>query len=158
MLKNHRIVLYSHDGKSYGHISKLGKFSSALVNHNSSLSVYCISSSPFSNYFIKPFCNIDYLWNLNILFSSFRIVHGPSSFGRFSDFSRSESGIGWDDAEDEWKQYGQPIWYCMQKLSKIVWVKCHLQFHIPHCNIRKFWVKLNFISFKPSLQKLSISQ
>src|SRR3989339_122972 len=61
MLNNKRIVLYSHDGRSYGHISKLGKFSEALIKEKDDLSVYCISSSPFGSNFIKPFNRIDYL-------------------------------------------------------------------------------------------------
>ena len=61
MLKNNRIVIYSHDGRSYGHISKLGRFSSALTDKNPKISVYCVSSSPFGSDFIKPFSRIDYL-------------------------------------------------------------------------------------------------
>jgi predicted glycosyltransferase len=61
MLEKNRIVIYSHDGRSYGHIKKLGRFSAALTDRDPKISVYCVSSSPFGSDFIKPFSRVDYL-------------------------------------------------------------------------------------------------
>lgn len=61
MLYSDRFVFYSHDGKSYGHITKLARISNSLIEIYPQYSVYCISSSPFAFNFLTPFAHIDYL-------------------------------------------------------------------------------------------------
>ena len=60
-LEPNRVLMYSHDGKSYGHITKLGRVSRAIVECEPSFSVCCISSSPYGMQFISPCLGVDYL-------------------------------------------------------------------------------------------------